>query len=93
MGITTGEVSGAFARYLLTWIDRWQKDGFEPVRTGWTAHARVQDKEIVLPVGGSNVAGRFFGLSEAGDVLLQTAEGKQAVAAVDLIEEVDGANA
>jgi BirA family transcriptional regulator, biotin operon repressor / biotin---[acetyl-CoA-carboxylase] ligase len=93
MGITTGEVSGAFARYLLTWIDRWQKDGFEPVRTGWTAHARVQDKEIVLQVGGSNVAGRFLGLSDAGDVLLQTAEGKRAVAAVDLIEEVDGANA
>jgi biotin-(acetyl-CoA carboxylase) ligase len=93
MGITTGEVSGAFARYLLGWIDRWQKDGFGPVRTGWTAHARVQDQDIALPVGGSDVAGRFLGLSDTGDILLQTANGKQAVAAVDLLEAMDGAKA
>jgi len=93
MGITAGEVSGAFARYLLTWIDRWQKDGFAPVRTGWTAHARVQDQEIVLRVGGSDVAGRFLGLSDAGGVLLQTAEGKQAITAVDLIEAVEDGTA
>jgi BirA family biotin operon repressor/biotin-[acetyl-CoA-carboxylase] ligase len=90
MGISTGEVSGAFARYLLSWIDRWQKDGFAPVRTGWTAHARVQDQEIVMQVGGAEVAGRFLGLSDAGDILLQTANGEQAIAAVDLIEAVDG---
>ena len=93
MGITTGEVSGAFARYLLSWIDRWQKDGFAPVRSGWTAHARVQDQEIVMQVGGADVAGRFLGLFDAGDILLQTANGEQAIAAVDLIEAVDGANA
>ena len=93
MGITTGEVSGAFARYLLGWIDRWQKDGFGPVRTGWTAHARVQDQDIALPVGGSDVAGRFLGLSDTGDILLQTANGKQAVAAVDLLEAMGGAKA
>jgi biotin-(acetyl-CoA carboxylase) ligase len=93
MGISTGAVSGAFARYLLNWIDRWQKDGFEPVRTGWTAHARMADREVALQVGGSEVTGRVLGLSDAGDILLKTAEGEQAIAAVDLLEAMEGARA
>jgi BirA family transcriptional regulator, biotin operon repressor / biotin---[acetyl-CoA-carboxylase] ligase len=90
MGITTGEVSGAFARYLLSWIERWQKDGFGPVRTGWSAHARVKDAEITVQVGGRTEAGRFLGLSDAGDIRLETAAGGRTIAAVDLLETMDG---
>lgn len=89
-GHTTGEVNGAFARYLLTWIDRWQKDGFGPVRIGWKAHAKMQHPDVVLDVNGEDVAGRFHGLSDAGDILLSTPEGERAIAAVDLLEAVDG---
>ena len=48
MGSATVAVTGAFARYLLAWIDRWLKDGFAPVRTGWTSHAKVSGAEIEL---------------------------------------------
>lgn len=92
MGITTAEVSGAFARYLLNWIDRWQKGGFDPVRTGWRAHARIPDQEVSLAVGAAAVTGRFLGLSDTGDILLRTAAGEQAIAAIDLLEAVDAAN-
>ena len=90
MGISTGEVTGAFARYLLTWIDRWQKDGFGPVRTGWMSHARISAEEIELQIGGRDFAGRFAGLSDAGEIVLETAEGSQAISPVDLVQAFGG---
>lgn len=92
-GITTGETSGAFARYLLTWIDRWQKDGFVPVRAGWQAHAKMPEPNITLHVNGEDIAGRFLGLSDTGDILLSTPEGERAIWPVDLLEPVDAASA
>jgi BirA family biotin operon repressor/biotin-[acetyl-CoA-carboxylase] ligase len=89
VGIATGEVTSAFARYLLAWIDRWQKDGFGPVRTGWRAHAKMQDAEVTLRIGGTELAGRFLGLSDAGDIRLQAAEGERTIAAVDLLEALE----
>ncbi|HUT49671.1 MAG TPA: biotin/lipoate--protein ligase family protein [Alphaproteobacteria bacterium] len=91
MGISTGKVSGAFARYLLAWIDRWQKDGFDPIRTGWMSQARIDGGEIELHIGGHDFAGRFGGLSDTGGILLESAAGTQAIGAVDLIETLDGA--
>jgi len=88
-GITTGETNGAFARYLLTWIARWQKDGFGPVRTGWRAYAKMPDREIALQVNGEDIAGRFLGLSDTGDILLSAPEGERAISVVDLLETAD----
>jgi BirA family biotin operon repressor/biotin-[acetyl-CoA-carboxylase] ligase len=92
-GHSTGEVSGTFARYLLNWIDRWQKDGFVPVRSGWQAHAKMQHPDVTIDLHGEDVAGRFHGLSDGGDILLSTPEGERAIAAVDLLEAVDDAGA
>lgn len=90
MGISTGEVTGAFARYLLAWIDRWQKDGFGPIRTGWMSHARVSAGDIELQIGGRDFTGRFAGLSDAGNILLETKAGRQAISPIDLVEVIDG---
>lgn len=86
MGVSTGEINGAFARYLLAWIDRWQKDGFEPVRKSWLSRGKAKGDEIELQVGGRNFAGRFAGLSDAGDILLETAAGEVAIGIAELVE-------
>jgi len=91
MGVSAGEVSGAFARYLLSWIDRWQRDGFAPVRTSWLTYASLDREAGALRLGGRTVVGRAAGLSDGGDLLLETPDGEQAVAAAELTEAFDGA--
>ena len=33
--ITVDDLTESFARHFLTWINRWQEEGFEPVRLAW----------------------------------------------------------
>ena len=86
MGIGADEVVGAFARYLLTWIDRWQKDGFAPARTSWSHRGPKIGQEIELAIGESVIAGRFGGLSDNGNVLIDSDNGAQSIPATALAE-------
>jgi len=90
MGITVGATTGAFARYLLTWIDRWQTDGFDPVRTSWTTRGDPVGQEIELQLPGRACSGRFTGLSDAGDVLIEGENDKSRIAAADLLVRWEG---
>ena len=68
--LTVDELLEAFSRHFLTWINRWQDDGFEPVRALWLRHAADQGETIEIEVGGKQVSGVFQGIDDDGALVL-----------------------
>ncbi len=64
--ITSVGLLESFSRHALAWINRWQDDGFAPVREAWLSRATGLREEGGLAIGGDRVAGRFAGLDEQG---------------------------
>jgi BirA family transcriptional regulator, biotin operon repressor / biotin---[acetyl-CoA-carboxylase] ligase len=60
----------SFSRHFLTWINRWQDDGFAPVRAAWLSRAAPAGSAVALPLPGKPVAGIFAGLDDRGNLLL-----------------------
>ena len=56
-GIAPVDLVEAFARHFLVWLNRWQDDGFGPVRQAWLKRA-------------AGSGGRVAGLDESGGLLL-----------------------
>jgi len=86
MGIEAGALIGAFARYLLAWINRWQADGFAPVRSNWLTRAPAIGAAVTLRLPGRTQAGTFAGLGDDGAVLIGTGDDEIAIAAIELVE-------
>ena len=59
-----------FGRHFLSWINRWQEEGVEPVQRAWLSRATGLGKRIEVPVGDQVRAGTFEGLSETGALRL-----------------------
>ncbi len=68
--LTVAELLEAFARHFLTWINRWQDDGFEPVRALWLRHAPDHGETIEIETGGERLRGVFEGIDDDGALLL-----------------------
>lgn len=49
--ITVDDLTESFGRHFLTWINRWQDEGFEPVRLAWLARLK-QEKDEAGSVSG-----------------------------------------
>lgn len=79
--VTVTALLESFARHFLTWVNRWQDDGFEPVRAMWLRHAPDHRKEIEIAVDGGTRRGVFGGIGDDGALLLETGD---AVKRVDL---------
>ena len=65
------------AHSLATW-------GFGPTRTAWLAHAARLDRPITARLPGESVAGIFRDLDETGNLILETPQGRRAIAAADI---------
>lgn len=47
--LTVDDLAESFGRHFLTWINRWQDEGFEPVRLAWLARLKQEkDSEGVV---------------------------------------------
>jgi biotin-(acetyl-CoA carboxylase) ligase len=68
--LLTTDLLEAFGRHFLSWINRWQEDGVEPVRQAWMARATGLGKSIELEIGGQKRQGTFAGLTETGALRL-----------------------
>ena len=77
-----------FARLLLASISRWreryQRDGFEPVRDRWRALGPDADAPLVVGAGDRQVHGAFRGIGQDGSLLLETADGPATVVSGDV---------
>lgn len=76
---------GTFARHLLTWIDRWQRDGFAPVRLAWLHRGHQHDQSLSLPLDGGTISGAFSDLNEQGDIIIETGAGLETIPAWKLL--------
>jgi biotin-(acetyl-CoA carboxylase) ligase len=83
--VTTADLLESFGRHALAWINRWQADGFAPVREAWLGRAAGLDGELALDLGDGPVAGRFAGLDEQGNLLLTIDRRTRTVALADAL--------
>lgn len=58
--------------------DRWVREGFAPVREAWLANAYGLGKEVEIHAADEVITGTFYGMSDSGEMLLRTADGKEA---------------
>ena len=68
--VATIDLLEAFSRHFLSWINRWQEQGVEPVRKAWLARAIGLGKRVEVRLGDQVRAGTFEGLTETGALRL-----------------------
>jgi BirA family transcriptional regulator, biotin operon repressor / biotin---[acetyl-CoA-carboxylase] ligase len=68
--VMTLDLLEAFGRHFLTWINRWQEAGVEPVQRAWLSRATGLGKRIEVPVRDQVRSGTFEGLTETGALRL-----------------------
>lgn len=78
-----------FAGWLLArygyWYDRWQTEGFAPVRAAWLARAQGLGKPVIVRLLDAELHGRFAALDDSGALLLELPDGRmQTVTAGDV---------
>lgn len=60
----------ALSRHLLSWINRWQSDGIQPVQQAWMSRAPDIGKHVKVEVDGRVKQGTFKGLNDQGGIEL-----------------------
>jgi len=91
--ITSGEMLESFARHFLKWVNRWQDDGFDAVRSVWRHYGPDDGDSIELDLAGERITGSFGGIGDDGALLL-TGDGADRpiafLAALSAAERRDG---
>jgi BirA family biotin operon repressor/biotin-[acetyl-CoA-carboxylase] ligase len=73
-------VASAFARY----EDQFRTYGFAPIRTAWMAHAARLGEVITARTARDEWTGTFREVDEAGQLVLETSQGRVAIPAADV---------
>ncbi|WP_417684364.1 biotin/lipoate--protein ligase family protein [Roseibium sp.] len=71
----------SLSRHFLTWVHRWETDGFKPVHEAWLFRCDGYRKEVDT----GSVTGTFVGLDDTGNLLLKTGGETAALQLVDFI--------
>ncbi len=67
-----------------TWLDRWQREGFAPVRQAWLSRAANLGSDVVVRTPSGELRGRFVDLDGDGAMLLDTVEGRRVINSGDV---------
>jgi len=67
------------------WSARTERDGFEPLRAAWLARAHGLGQQARVVQGDQSIEGRIAGLSQRGELELDTATGRRLIAAGDVL--------
>lgn len=70
--VTVVQVLEDFARYFLSWINRWAEDGFEPIARQWRIRADGIGDELELHIGDERLRGSFVKLDERGRLVMMS---------------------
>ena len=68
--VTAVQVLEDFARYFLSWINRWAEDGFEPIGRQWQIRADGIGDEVELHMGDRFPGGTFVKLDDQGRLVV-----------------------
>jgi len=60
----------SFARHFLTWMNRWEHDGFEPVRAMWLRHAPSHGQDVNVVIGNRGRQGVFKSIDDDGAMIM-----------------------
>ncbi|SLN60560.1 biotin/lipoate--protein ligase family protein [Oceanibacterium hippocampi] len=71
IGLRPDMLIASFARYLMSWMRRWEEDGFEMIATEWLGRADGRDKAVPIHAGGKTLRGQVVGLEAPGDLVLR----------------------
>ncbi len=82
--LTEVDMLEAYCRYFLTWFNRWQDDGFGPVRQIWLQRVTGVGKAIRVRLGRETIHGTFVDLDETGALVLQQDGSERRIAAGDV---------
>lgn len=72
-GITTIQLLESLARHFLTWTNRWQDDGFPPIRAMWLRHSSEKGRDTEISIGSRVFRGVFETIDDGGALLLRNA--------------------
>lgn len=61
----------SWSRHFLSWIHRWDEDGFRPLHDAWRGRAEGLGETMRVAHAGREREGVFVGLDEEGDLLLR----------------------
>jgi BirA family biotin operon repressor/biotin-[acetyl-CoA-carboxylase] ligase len=82
--VNATDVERVAALYLdafLAWYERWQEDGFAPVRAAWLARSLGLASLVTVKLERAPLEGRFVDLDESGALVLELASGARRVIA------------
>ena len=77
--IAPGDVLASFARYFMSWINRFEADGFAPVRAGYLHRWAERGKTVTLRIGDTEVRGTFEDITEDGALVVLEGEGRREI--------------
>ena len=78
------EALETYAAQLFKWIQRWQREGFQPIRQAWLERAADLDSVINVDLGERRLTGIFKGLNPHGALELETKKGVHTIGAGDV---------
>lgn len=77
---TVATLLEAYARHLVTWLARWDEEGFAPVLRHFRIRAEQMNADVALCLpDGTRVTGRADAIDDSGALLLDTANGQRSV--------------
>ncbi|MHA1108633.1 MAG: biotin/lipoate--protein ligase family protein [Alphaproteobacteria bacterium] len=85
---TSAMLLEAFARHFLVWVNRWQDDGFDPIRAMWLRHARDHEEIINIEFGGMSASGMFEGIDDDGALVLKPDGAVRRIALIEAMAEI-----
>jgi len=74
----------SYAAHLFNWVQRWQRDGFQPVREAWLERAAGLGSSIGVEIAGKRIDGTFQNLDNRGALVLETQNGVRTINAGDV---------
>ena len=78
------ETLEVYAAHLFNWMQRWQREGFQPIRQAWLEKAADLDSVINVDLGERRLTGIFKGLNSHGALELETENGVRTIGAGDV---------
>ncbi|WP_425405358.1 biotin/lipoate--protein ligase family protein [Hwanghaeella sp.] len=60
----------SIARHFLSWVSKWETDGFDPVRNAWDGRAEGYQEKVAFKLPAGSIKGRLLGLDEDGGLMV-----------------------
>ena len=73
--VDVGRLLETYVRHLLDWEERWQVDGFGPIRTAWLQRATGIGKPVRVRISTDEFEGLFTDMDTSGALLVELPDG------------------